>query len=595
MNHSSLPEFRFIEEIKRRNVGRVAILYLVVCWLILEPVHVIFHMMEVPVWANRLVVILMAAGFLPVVVFAWVYEMTPDGLKPSSQVPHGQSIRRPTGRKLDLAIIVLLAIALTYFVVDKFWISKQFGSNEVSHEERHVKAIPADSNSIAVLPFADLTEKQDQQYFADGMAEEVTDLLSRIPGLRVIGRTSSFQFRDKAVDVRSIGQTLGAAFVLEGSLRRSGDKVRVTVQLLDTQNGSHLWSNSYNSKVDDLLEVQDSIATGITRALQVTIQNSPLQRGARTNVTAYELYLKGLHLLDAYTQEDLEEASATFQQALKLDPGFARAEVALATTYDYIGENAWLPPKVAFQRAREAAKRALALDKNDAAAHAVLADIYLIHDWDWPSADREMAEAFNLGARDSSSLLIAGRLATTRGDWDKGNRLVRQVIAQDPLNPFGHWILGWQVYARTGRYAEAATSIKKALEIDPKYGSAHYFLAITLLMQGKLQEALDAANQETLEDGQLEASAAIYYAMQRQRDSDAALARAIDRNADLWASAIAKVYAFRQEHDKAMEWLNRAYEQGDEDLYFILGDPLFKSMEADPRYQAFLRRLNVLR
>jgi adenylate cyclase len=208
-------EFRFLDELKRRNVGRVAILYLVVCWLILEPVHVIFHMLEVPVWANRLVIILMALGFPAVTIFAWVYEITPEGLKPTVEIPHGQSIRRQTGRRIDRAIIVVLVLALTYFVVDKFWISKLALSVE---GEKALKApatapLPAviSDKSIAVLPFADMSEKKDQEYFADGMVEEILDVLAKIPGLTVIGRTSSFQFKGKNADLRTIGAQLNAA------------------------------------------------------------------------------------------------------------------------------------------------------------------------------------------------------------------------------------------------------------------------------------------------------------------------------------------------------------------------------------------------
>src|SRR6266404_5580935 len=229
-------EFRFLDELKLRNVGRIAILYLVVCWLILEPVHVIFHMLEVPVWANRLVIILMALGFPAVTIFAWVYEITPEGLKPTAEIPHGQSIRRQTGRGFDRAIIVVLALALTYFVVDIFWISKHALSveGEKALNAPATAPLPAviSDKSIAVLPFADMSEKKDQEYFGDGMAEEILDLLATVPALKVIGRTSSFQFKGRNEDLRTIGVKLNAAHVLEGSVRNSGDQVRITAQLI---------------------------------------------------------------------------------------------------------------------------------------------------------------------------------------------------------------------------------------------------------------------------------------------------------------------------------------------------------------------------
>jgi len=219
--------------------------------------------------------------------------------------------------------------------------------------------------------------------------------------------------------------------------------------------------------------------------------------------------------------------------------------------------------------------------------------VHLTYDWDWDAADQEIAATFKLGTRDPEAFIIAGMLATVRADWDKATKLAHQAIAYDPLSPLAYENLGWYVYARRGLYAQGEKYIRRALEIDPTVGSLHFFLAITLLMQNQFDEALVAANQETLDDGQLEASAAIYHALNREADSNAFLARAIHRNGDSWASAIAKVYAYRGELDKAMEWLNRAYAQKDEDLFFISGDPLLRNLTNDPRYKEFLGRMRL--
>ena len=594
MSHAALPRTRFFEEIKRRNVGRVATLYLVACWLIVEPVHVIFHMLEVPVWANRLVIVLMALGFVPTIVFAWVYEMTPEGLKPTAQVANGQSMRRVTGRRLDFAIISMLVIALAYFALDKFYFSKHTAVSNHESMTRQSASGPL-TNSIAVLPFVDLTEKKDQQYLADGMAEEVIDLLARIPGLNVIGRTSSFQFRNKAVDTREIGKTLGAAYLLEGSLRRSSNHLRITAQLLDTRDGTHRWSNTFDARLDDALRVQDAIAAGIARALQVTVQNQnfPDSRDALIRPAAHELYLRGLHFLDLYTAEGCEQAAAAFQEALELEPKYIAAEIGLAKTYDFVLQNAWLPTKAASERVIAAANRALAIDPQNAAAHIAIGRIRMEYDWDWAAAEREYAAALALGARDPDAFIAAGALASARGDWNRAISLFRQALAKDPLNPQAYMGLGWYAYARMGRLADAETAIRRALEIDPGEGTGHFFLAITLLSLGRTEDALAAANQETIDDGQLEASAAIYHALNRKAESDRLLERAIEQNATTWASAIAKIYAFRGDNDNAIRWLNRAYEQKDEDLYFILGDPLLHNLETDSRYQEFLHRMNL--
>ncbi len=217
--HHATIQFRFLEQLKHRNIIRIGILYLVACWLILDPVHVVFHMLEVPAWANRLVVILMAIGFPAVLLFAWVYEITPEGLKPTVEVDPHRSIRKLTGQRLDRAIMALLVLGIAYLLIDKFWLSKHVTAveHEVATSSPATTPVPAISEkSIAVLPFADMSEKQDQEYFADGMAEEIIDLLAKIPDLKVIGRTSSFQFKGKDTDLRDVGKALGSAYVLEG-------------------------------------------------------------------------------------------------------------------------------------------------------------------------------------------------------------------------------------------------------------------------------------------------------------------------------------------------------------------------------------------
>src|SRR3984893_13135161 len=254
-----LLKFRFLEEIRKRNVGRVAILYVVVCWLILEPVHVVFHMLEVPPWANRLVIILLALGFPAALIFVWVYEITPEGLKPTVEVPHGQSIRRQTGRRLDRAIIAVLALAVIYFVADKFWLSTTsgHGKRETSAAATAIAAAPTahpepapafvpPAHSIAVLPFVNMSGDSQQDYFSDGLSEELLNSLSRITALQVAARTYSFSFKGKQVDIADIAHKLNVGARLEGSVRKAGARVRITAQLINAVTGFHLWSQPYD-------------------------------------------------------------------------------------------------------------------------------------------------------------------------------------------------------------------------------------------------------------------------------------------------------------------------------------------------------------
>jgi len=487
------------------------------------------------------------------------------------------------------AIGVLLAVALTYFVLDKLWLSKQTAPTANSAAQ----SATALEKSIAVLPFVDLSENHDQEYFADGMAAEVLDLLAKIPGLKVIGRRSSFQFKGKSQDLRTIGSTLGAAYVVEGSVRKSGDRVRVTAQLIDARDGTQRWSSSYDRKSDDVLELQDVLAVSLARALQLTVSSDFGSRAGTRSTDAYDLYLRGLHALDQQSQESTEEAAGDFQRAVDLDPAFAQAALGLAKVYQIRGEVAWLlPTRIAFEHARQAAELALKLDPKLGAAHAVLADIHVIYDWDWARADLEIKQARDLGNR-VEAIQAAARLAAVRGEWDRATELFQTGLAADPLNANLHLLFAWGVGLRSGRFAEAGSLMRQALEISPRIGSGRWFLGLSLLFERRLDDALTAMRQETLDDGQLEGTAIVCYAMGKKAESDAALKRAIEHNAEEWPSAIARIYAFRGERDEAMKWFERAYSVKDEDLYLIRGDPLTKKLEGDPRYKALLRKMNL--
>lgn len=590
--HHSPIQFPFFEQLKHRNVIRVGILYLAVCWLILDPVHVVFHMLEVPAWANRLVVILMAIGFPAVLLFAWVYEITPEGLKPTVEVPQNQSIRRLTGRRLDRATIAVLAVALAYFGADKFWISRH-----ISRENPAATALPVapaspaiSEKSIAVLPFADISEKHDQEYFADGMAEEALSQLAKIPGLKVIGRTSSFQFKGKEDDLRKIGKTLGAAYVLEGSVRHSGNRLRVTAQLIDTRDGVHRWSESYDRSVSDVLTVQDQIAAGLARALQLEVDTRP--RKSPRSPEAYDSYLRGLHAIQNYNQSGFEEAVADFRHALQLDPDFVPAAEQLARVLLDEAEWSFVPPQVGFEQARAAATAALRLDAKSALAHAILGCVHIWYDWDWPSAAEEMRMGMMLARNDPTVLLFTAEEPLAVGRWDEAARLHLESLSLDPLLPSAHQESGW-TYLRLGRFAEAEFAFRRALEISPTYVEIHRDLGTALLLQGKPDAALRETEQETPIGGRSAGLAILYHALHRAAEADAELRKIESEHSGDMAMGIAEVHAFRGEKDIALSWLDRAYAQKDIFLWLIKGDPLFRNLDDDPRFKTFLRKMNL--
>lgn len=595
MSHPSLPRFWFIDEVKRRNVGRVAILYLVVSWLILEPIHVIFHMLEVPAWANRLVIILMMLGFIPTVVFAWVYEITPEGLKPTSEVPHGQSIHRLTGRRLDMAIITVLSLALAYFIADKFVFSSHSrpaaATEHIGSAARPAESVPA-KESVAVLPFADLSEKHDQQYLADGIAEDILNLLARIPELKVIGRTSSFAFKGKDTDVRSIAQALGVAYILEGSVARSGDQVRITAQLLNARDGSHSWSETFERHLTDVFRLQDEIAARIAHALHVTITTNNTRTDHAVLPEVYDYYVRGLQTVYDNSEDSVDQGLADFQHALSLDPQFVEAAVGVATARLFICDNGWKVHVAECEAAHRAAESALQLDPRSADALAIRAELRTVYDWDWAGAESDVRQAEAVGGGELTAF-AAARVAYATGQMTQARQLLDSIMSRSPFDPSALMDRGFFVEYRSGDYPAAEAWIRRALQVAPKYGSGHYLLGVALLEEGKPQEALEEMQKVPRDEGQYEGLAIVYYALGRHGDSDAALKQAVAHEPPELQSDVARVYAFRGEKTQAFECLEKAYAAHDVDLWWIKGDPLMRRLASDERYKAFLRKMNL--
>ena len=500
--------------------------------------------------------------------------------------PAAESTSGSPMRMRVLLVAAAIAVIIGYIGVDRYLLHKGTRLSAAS-----ATAASADK-SVAVLPFADLSEQHDQEYFADGIAEETLNQLVKIPGLKVIGRTSSFQFKGKADDVRKIGATLGAAYVLEGSVRKSADRVRVTAQLISTGDGAHRWSNTYDAKLDDVLKVQDDLAASLARALELTVDAPPATDPVGTNPEAYDLYLRGLHALDAMSLEGCEQAIELLNQALRLEPTSTRTLASLAWSHDCIGFGGWLIPGAGFPQARELARRLLASDPKSADAHLILADANLVHDWDWAAVKREIDAAFALAPADPRAFYIAAGLATAQWQNELATELLQQSLARDPLNARTYDRL-CSVYYRTGRYVEAEAMCRRVLQIAPQFGTAHYWLSVAILMQNRLEDALAETQRATPDEGQYVGGAAVLYAMHRQVESNAALEKAIEVNRIDWPSGIARAYAFRGDRDQAMVWLERAYEARDGDMFFIKGDPQLQSLESDPRYRAFLRKMNL--
>jgi TolB-like protein/tetratricopeptide (TPR) repeat protein len=447
--------------------------------------------------------------------------------------------------------------------------------------------------SVAVLPFVDMSEKKDQEYFADGMSEEVIDLLAHVPSVRVVARTSSFQFKGKNIDLRSVGDTLGAAYVVEGTVRKSGERLRVTAQLVSTKDGSHLWAESYTESPDDVLGIQDRIAASIVRALQVTIGADELpSRTTLKSPEAYDLYLRGRHAMDRFDKEGFESASGYFQQSLELDPSLIRAAEWLAVADEFLAEWGFVPVREGYERARASVDRALKLNPDSGLARSILCTIEAVYDWNAPAALRECRHALALEPRNPQVLLYAGQMEDIVGNWNEAEHLLNSGVALDPLFAGFHVLIAI-ADEHTGRLAEAEARRRLTLQISPSYVRGHYGLGTTLLAEGKAEAALQEMQKETPDGGRDAGLAMAFYALGRKAESDAALARLVKERAEDMASWIAEVHAFRGESDQAFAWLDRAYLQRDVNLWWFKAVLAFRNLESDPRYGPFLARMNL--
>jgi adenylate cyclase len=453
------------------------------------------------------------------------------------------------------------------------------------------RSTPADK-SIAVLPFLDLSEDKNQEYFADGLAEELLEVLVNVPGLRVVGRTSSFQFKNKNDDVRTIGTKLGAAYVVEGSVRRAGNHVRVAVQLIRASDGIHQLSATYDRHVDDVLQLESELATAIGRALQLAVSNGGTSsRFETTNAEAIDHYLQGLHALDTYTQSGSEEAVHRFQAAIALDQKFTAAYVRLGMAHYVQAAFGFMPPDTAFPRAREDALNALKLNSQSAVAHALLARVATLYSWDWPEAQREAATALALGSQNSFALYTAADLASVLGDSERSERLFRASLVSDPLNPETHFMLALAL-SGLGRLEEAEIEARRCLAISPTYVFGHSLLAGFLTDKGQ-EESIAECKREVPEGGQATCLANAYYALDRMKESDASLQEAIRSHGSDQAFLIALTYAQRGEADNAFEWLDRAYRQRDPILQYLKAATELSKLKDDPRYEALLRKMRL--
>lgn len=583
----------FFDELRRRNVIRIAGLYLVGAWLAVQVVSTVLPAFDFPGWVLRAAIILLAVGFVPALVLAWVFELTPEGLKRERHVERTASITPGTGKALDRIIMAVLAVALAYFAFDRFVLSpaRERSAAESARVEGRGEALVESygDKSIAVLPFVNMSADKQQEYFADGIAEELLNLLTKVPHLRVISRSSAFSFKGKGLEIPEIGRRLNVAHVLEGSVRKSGNNVRITAQLIDARSDTHLWSQTFDRPLDDIFAVQDEIATAVVAQLKVRLLGSE-PTAKLTDPKSYSLYLQARHLGRQGSVEARERSIALYQQALAIDSSYAPVWVGLAQGYRYQVFAGSLSIAEGFASAREAVDKALAVDPASAAAHAELGWIALSYDGNLAAAAQHFEHALALEPANTDVMRGAAHMAGAVGRLGTAIALDEYVTANDPVNPIAYSNRGNQ-YVYAGRLDEAITSYDTALSLSPDFAGAHYSIGLALLLKGDHAKALTAMQAEPDVGWRAIGLPMALHAAGRKAESDAALAELIAKYEKESAYNIAYVLAFRGETDRAYEWLEKAADYHDPGLIEITAEPFFATIHDDPRWLPFLRQI----
>ena len=500
-----------------------------------------------------------------------------------------------------LALIAAAAsIAIGYFAFDRFVQSKRDADAGRSLKLAALSVVPGQSaipdKSIAVLPFVDMSEKKDQEYFSDGLSEELIDQLAHIADLRVIARTSSFAFKGKNEDMRSIAAKLGVAKLLEGSVRKQGTELRITAQLIRASDGAHLWSQTYERKLTDIFKVQEEISTTVAQALSASLTNSASgSTSGERNTEVYDLLLKGNYFYERGHKGDNDLAIEQYKRALQLDPNYALAWTKLARVYIVNGGTAGHPTSEAKSRAREALKHALAIDPNLSPAHRWLGRLYANYDLDWAAGNSEFKRAIALDPNGPEGELAREDFlaisALTTGRFDDAVRYELQVRERNPLDTGTLFFLSWfLIYG--GHLDNAAANQRRLLELDPAYQGVHGIAAFTALLTGKYADALAEAQKEPDEESRLANFANIYWAMGRKVDADLALSQLESKFANVAAYDIGAAHAYRGQADAAAMWLERAYRKREGSLLVLKVDPLLHKLRGDARYDALVQKLN---
>jgi TolB-like protein len=578
----------FFGELKRRNVYKVAITYAVVAWLLIQAASILLPTFEAPTWVMKAFVVFLAFGFIISVMISWAFEATPEGLKRTENIPPDAVLPTWSVRKLT-AIILTIALLATGLLIFQLVRSKSTVPAQVT-----AAATPA-PKSIAVLPLLNESGDPKDEYFSDGLSEELIAALSQIKELKVIGRSSSFRFRDTKEEPKTIGEKLGVNTLLEGTVRKQGDRVRIVAELINAADGIQLWSRTFERELKDIFAVQAEIANAVATSLELTLRGAKdtvVANASTASVEAHNAYLQGHFYFVRRNLDDYRKAVGFFDQAIRIDPDYALAYAERSEAWTFIGDLAIGEKKDAWAAAKHDAEKAVEVGPNLAEAHAALGWVRFFSEWKFSEGLAELRRANELAPANATANDLLARVLVYVGQIQRAEKLARQAIELDPLAFVARGNLA-RILLAEGKLDEADAEARKAAELQPTGAASHRWQVLVAIQRGDGETALREAKLEPNEAYRRFELALAHYTRGDRPAADAALSEMIARDRNLLAYQIAEVYAWRGETDKAFEWLQISFDNHDTGTLSLLVDPLLRGLRTDPRYKSLLTKLGL--
>ncbi len=581
----------FLAELKRRNVYKVAVAYVVAAWALSQGIAQVFPVFDVPNWAIRSIVMLIIAGLPVALALAWMFEITPQGIKRTATA---DAMPGATGRKKYIWIyVVVIGAAIS---ISLFFLGRYSATNRTARQSEPA-TVP--QKSIAVLPFESLSEDKSNAYFAEGVQDEILTRLAKVAALKVISRTSTQQFKSAPENLPQIARELGVTNILEGSVQKVKDQVRVNVQLINALSDAHLWAEIYDRKLTDIFSVESDIAKAIAENLEAKLTGSErreISKKPTDNSEAYELYLKGRFFWNKRTSADMKTALGYFEQAANVDPNYAVAYAGMADCYLLLPLYGGGVPTEMYPKAIEMAQKAVALDPNLGEPHASLGLVHALFDFDFPASVREFEEAIRLNPNYALAHHWFGdSVLPALGEFDRANAETKRALELDPLSIVNNTDTG-TVYWITGRYQEAVTQFKKAIEMDPRNYTAHWGLGQALERVDDLPGAIAEYEKATQLDDDPLPLGLLGAAKAKAGDRTGALG-ILDKLQEIAKQRYVPDYSFALIHlalgqkDDAMKWLESSYAKHQPDLNWVRVDPDLRPLHGDARFEALAEQI----